>query len=123
MGFTEAISSGFRNYVNFVDRASRSEFWYWFLFVFLVAIAAGLIDLALLPNSAVHPISSLASLALIIPGLAVSVRRLHDIDRSGWWLLLGLVPLIGAIVLLVWYCTRGALGPNRFGPDPLGGRA
>ena len=64
------------------------------------------------------PISALVSLGLFLPGLAVAVRRLHDVDRSGWWLLLAFVPLIGIIVLIVWWCTEGTRGPNRFGPDP-----
>jgi uncharacterized membrane protein YhaH (DUF805 family) len=123
MSFTEAIASGFRNYVNFSGRAARSEYWYWMLFVFLVSIVAGLIDVAVLSNTEVFPVTSLVSLGLFLPELAVSVRRLHDLDRRGWWLLLSLIPLIGAIVLLVWDCMRGTIGPNRFGPDPLGGMA
>jgi uncharacterized membrane protein YhaH (DUF805 family) len=57
-------------------------------------------------------------LAVLLPGIAVSIRRLHDTDRSGWWLLIVLVPLVGAILLIVWYCTEGTRGPNRFGADP-----
>jgi uncharacterized membrane protein YhaH (DUF805 family) len=121
MGFTEAITSGFRNYVNFSGRAVRSEFWYWVLFAILASIVAGLIDLALFGIEGSSPINSLVGLALFLPGLAVSVRRLHDLDRSGWWILLGLIPLVGIIILIVWYCQRGTNGPNRFGPDPLGG--
>jgi uncharacterized membrane protein YhaH (DUF805 family) len=121
MTFTQAIASGFQNYVNFNGRAARSEFWYCFLFTVLVSIAAGLIDAALFPASDVSPVSSLAGLALFLPGLAVSIRRLHDLDRSGWWYLLIFIPLIGLIVLLIWNCTRGTVGPNRFGPDPVGG--
>ena len=63
----------------------------------------------------------LFALALVIPGLAVTVRRLHDTDRSGWTILLGLIPLIGAIMLLVFYCSEGTPGPNRFGDDPKAG--
>jgi uncharacterized membrane protein YhaH (DUF805 family) len=122
MGFTEAITSGFRNYVNFSGRAVRSEFWYWVLFAILASIVAGLIDLALFGVEGSSPINSLVGLALFLPGLAVSVRRLHDLDRSGWWILLGLIPLVGIIILIVWYCQRGTVGVNRFGPDPLGGR-
>jgi uncharacterized membrane protein YhaH (DUF805 family) len=121
MGFTEAITSGFRNYVNFSGRAVRSEFWYWVLFAILASIVAGLIDLALFGAEGSSPINSLVGLALFLPGLAVSVRRLHDLDRSGWWILLGLIPLVGIIILIVWYCQRGTVGVNRFGPDPLGG--
>jgi uncharacterized membrane protein YhaH (DUF805 family) len=123
MTFTQAIASGFQNYVNFNGRAARSEFWYWFLFTVLVSIAAGLGDGVLFPDTDVSPVSSLAGLALFLPGLAVSIRRLHDLDRSGWWYLLIFIPLIGLIVLLIWNCTRGTVGPNRFGPDPLGGAA
>jgi uncharacterized membrane protein YhaH (DUF805 family) len=121
MGFTEAITSGFRNYVNFSGRAVRSEFWYWVLFAILASIVAGLIDLALFGAEGSSPINSLVGLALFLPGLAVSVRRLHDLDRSGWWILLGLIPLVGIIILIIWNCQRGTVGVNRFGPDPLGG--
>src|ERR1700730_9774728 len=121
MGFTQAIAAGFQNYVNFSGRAPRSEYWYWTLFSILATIAAALIDLAVFRNvTDVSPLQSLVSLALFLPGLAVSVRRLHDLDRTGWWFLL-VFTIIGAIVLLVWYCMRGTIGPNRFGPDPLGG--
>ncbi|MEA2950467.1 MAG: hypothetical protein QOI40_5797 [Alphaproteobacteria bacterium] len=123
MSFTQAIANGFQNYVNFSGRAARSEFWYWFLFAILVSIVAGIIDAVLFSSSGLSPVSGLIGLALILPGLAVSVRRLHDLDRSGWWILLGLIPLIGGIILLVWDCMRGTIGPNRFGPDPLGGVA
>jgi uncharacterized membrane protein YhaH (DUF805 family) len=123
MNFTQAIQSGFQNYVGFSGRAVRSEYWYWYLFFVLVAIASALIDFALFPRVDISPVNTLAELALLLPSVAVSVRRLHDLDRTGWWLLIILIPLIGAIVLLVWFCMRGTVGPNRFGPDPLGGAA
>ncbi len=123
MGFIQTIESGFHNYVNFSGRSARSEYWYWYLFFILVAFATGLIDFALFPRSNISPINTIAELALLLPTLAVSVRRLHDLDRSGWWLFLGLIPIIGAIWLLVWFCTRGTVGPNRFGADPLSGTA
>jgi len=66
-----------------------------------------------------EPLATLFYLATLIPALAVSVRRLHDTDSSGWWLLLGLIPLIGMIVLIVWWCLEGSKGYNRFGADPL----
>jgi uncharacterized membrane protein YhaH (DUF805 family) len=115
MGFWQAIASGFSNYVNFSGRACRSEYWYWALFVSLCNIAALIIDNAI----GAYVVSSLFSLAVLLPGLGLAVRRLHDLDRSGWWLLLALIPLIGAIILLIWFCTRGTVGPNRFGPDRL----
>jgi uncharacterized membrane protein YhaH (DUF805 family) len=123
MGFGEAIAAGFRNYVRFSGRASRSEYWYWVLFVALTSLVARIIDFALTGDSRIAMVSAIVSLGLLIPDIAVSVRRLHDRDRSGWFLLLCLIPLIGSIILLVWFCQRGTLGMNRFGPDPLGRRA
>ena len=121
MNFTEAIASGFRNYVGFSGRAPRSEYWYWFLFAVLVNIAATIVDAILFSRADVGPIGLIVGLALFLPGLAVGVRRLHDLDRSGWWILIVFIPIVGVIILLVWACMRGTLGPNRFGPDPLGG--
>lgn len=118
MNFGEAIKSGFGNYVTFSGRAPRSEFWYWILFATLVIAAGGVIDEALLPNSPNGLIAPLLALALLLPGLAVSVRRLHDVNRTGWWLLIYFT-VIGIIFLLIWDCTKGTTGPNRFGPDPL----
>ena len=81
----------------------------------------GVIDERLNPGvglGAFSIVNMLVSLALILPGVAVSVRRLHDIDRTGWWILLGFT-VIGALVLIYWACQRGTPGPNRFGPDPM----
>ena len=64
-------------------------------------------------------LNTIVSLALILPGIAVSVRRLHDIDRTGWWVLLGFIPVIGTLWLIYWACQPGTSGPNRFGPDPM----
>jgi uncharacterized membrane protein YhaH (DUF805 family) len=116
MGFVDSISSGFSNYVTFSGRSVRSEYWYWTLFALLAGLASGLVDGAIFGGPG--PINGLVSLALFLPGLAVSVRRLHDLDRSGWWLLL-ILTIVGGILLLVWYCMRGTVGPNRFGADPL----
>jgi uncharacterized membrane protein YhaH (DUF805 family) len=115
MNFTEAIASGFSNYVNFSDRACRSEYWYWFLFNVIAQVVTSIVDLAI----GVQLTTSIFSLAVLLPGIALGVRRLHDLDRSGWWLLIAFIPLIGAIVLIVWFCTKGTDGPNRFGPDRL----
>ena len=123
MGFGEAITSAFRNYVNFTGRAPRSAFWYWVLFYILVSIPVSIVDVLIAPDATVRPLSTLLGLGLLLPYLAVDVRRLHDIDRSGWWLFIGLIPLVGAIILIVWACQRGTDGPNRFGPDPLAGRS
>jgi uncharacterized membrane protein YhaH (DUF805 family) len=117
VGFGDAIAICFRKYVTFSGRAGRPEFWWWALFELLVLIVAVAVDAFLFhPQSGVGPIYGLSILALLLPGLAVTVRRLHDTDRSGWWILLGFIPF-GGIVLLVFYCLRGTEGPNRFGPQ------
>lgn len=118
MEFPEAIKSGFRNYVNFSGRASRSEYWYWTLFAVIVAIVAGILDGAMFPYQETGPFGAITALILLLPGIAVGIRRLHDIDRTGWWFLLALT-MIGVILLLVWACFKGTGGANRFGSDPL----
>ena len=120
MQFQDAIRSGFRNYVTFAGRASRSEYWYWVLFAFLVTAVSGILDYAIFSDSETGPLQSITSLLLFLPGLAISFRRLHDIDRTGWWWLIAFT-VIGIILLLVWACTRGTAGANRYGPDPLAG--
>ena len=130
MGFGEAIRSGFRKYADFSGRASRSEYWWWALFAFLVWLIAMVLDVIIFPGSIrtgsyayVGVLSGITSLALFLPGFAISVRRLHDIDRSGWWALLLLVPIIGAIILLLFLVSSGTPGMNRFGPRPTRTRA
>lgn len=117
MGFVDAIKAGFSNYVNFSDRACRSEYWYWVLFVVIAEIVANIIDAVI----GLGIVSTIFGLGTILPSLAVAVRRLHDLDRSGWWILLSLIPLVGAIILIIWYCSKGTEGPNRFGADRLAG--
>jgi uncharacterized membrane protein YhaH (DUF805 family) len=114
MGFTAAISHALSNYVTFSGRARRSEYWYFTLFNLIVAIVAAILD-AVIGITAFYP---LAALALLLPGLAVSVRRLHDTGRSGWWIFIALVPLVGLILLLVWYCQDSQPQPNDHGPSP-----
>jgi uncharacterized membrane protein YhaH (DUF805 family) len=119
MNFTDAIKSGFQNYANFSGRDQRSAFWYWVLFSVIVGTVLTLVDQQL-SDEGTPILSGLFSLATLIPNLAIAARRLHDTDRSGWWQLLVFIPLIGIIVLIVWYASRGTSGPNRFGPNPLG---
>lgn len=123
MNFGEAIASVFRNYVTFSGRAARSEYWYWVLFTLLLAIATGILDRAVFPDSesGAGPINTVASIIILLPSLAVGVRRLHDIDRSGWWYLI-VFTIIGIVLLIYWACQPGTPGTNRFGPDPLQGR-
>jgi len=115
MSFTEAIKSGFDNYATFSGRASRAAYWWWFLFAILATIAANILD-----SIIGAPIFSIVvGLGLLLPGLAVSIRRLHDTGRSGWWILIGLIPLIGFIVLIVFYVQEGDAGENEYGPPPI----
>ena len=118
MNFGQAIASGFRNYATFAGRACRSEFWYWTLFSFLVSIVAAILDAAIFAFSPVSPLGAISTIILFLPGLAVAARRLHDLDRTGWWLLI-MLTVIGVVLLLIWDCIKGTTGPNRFGADPL----
>ncbi len=115
MNFKQAIVSGFQNYVNFQGRALRSEYWYWVLFAVLVGLVSKVLDAVLFGGGPNGPLNLIASLALFLPGLAVSVRRLHDVNRSGWWILIAFT-IIGIIPLIYWDCIAGTPGPNRFGP-------
>ena len=117
MGFGEAVSTCFSKYATFTGRARRPEYWYWVLFGVGVGIVATILD-AIVFDTTSSVFSILSSLGLLLPNLAVTVRRLHDIDRSGWWMFILLLPLIGAIVMFVFMCLRGTPGPNRFGQDP-----
>ena len=111
-----------KKYAVFSGRSRRMEYWYFVLFNILVSIVLAGIDALLLgtldSGMGVGLLSGIYGLAILIPSLAVSVRRLHDIDRSGWWILIALVPLIGTIVLLVFALLEGTAGPNRYGPNP-----
>jgi uncharacterized membrane protein YhaH (DUF805 family) len=119
MNFLEAIRSGFRKYATFSGRAVRSEYWFWALFTAVGLAATALLDSAIFGyHPGPTPFKVLFEVATLLPSLAVAARRLHDTDRTAWWLLLFLT-LIGAIALIVWYCEKGTPGPNRFGPDPL----
>ena len=124
MNFQQAIESGFRNYINFTGRATRSELWYWLLFNFLGGIVTSILDGripqdAASSSGALHPLNYLFVLIMFLPTIAVDVRRLHDTNRSGWWLLIGLIPIIGVLVLLLWYCQKGDEGANQYGENPL----
>ena len=122
MNFVEAIASGFRNYVNFSGRAARSEFWFWTLFALIVGIVAGILDTAIfLDGEEVWgPVSKIQTVVLFLPGLSVLFRRLHDIDRTGWWWLLSFT-IIGLFVLIYWAIQPGTPGADRFGANPLQG--
>lgn len=115
MTFAGAIRSVLGNYVNFEGRAPRAEYWWWQLAMVLVALLVGGVGYSTNPFA---QSAGLLGLLLFLPSLAVAIRRLHDTDRSGWFILLVFVPLIGSLILLWWYLKPGTPGPNRFGPDP-----
>ncbi len=118
-----------RRYADFEGRSRRMEYWMFSLAVFAVSVVVEMLLFStggfshgfnLLATLLVVPLV-LFSLALFIPSLAVTVRRLHDQDKSGWFILLGLIPVIGGLVVLVLMCLGGTPGENRFGPDPKAG--
>lgn len=114
MDFMTAVKHVFANYANFSGRARRSEYWWFYLFNMIVNVVAQTVDAAIgLPI-----LTIIAFLALIVPGIAVGVRRMHDVGRSGWWLLILLVPLVGFILVIYWFVQRGTVGPNEYGSDP-----
>ncbi|HPT31155.1 MAG TPA: DUF805 domain-containing protein [Prolixibacteraceae bacterium] len=120
-----------KKYADFSGRARRKEYWMFVLFNLIFIVAAGVLDNifgttfkisgygeAAMPYGWLY---MLYALFVLIPGLAVCVRRLHDVGKSGWMILIALIPLIGAIWLLVLYCTAGDAGENKYGPDPKAG--
>lgn len=113
----------FENYANFNGRARRSEYWYFALVNLITLIIAAVLDSTLGFNFAPLPygyLYVLVALATFLPGLAVAVRRLHDVGKSGWFYFIVLIPIIGAIWLLVLFFTEGNQGENQYGPDPKG---
>lgn len=112
-------------YADFSGRSRRMEFWMFAVMNIGASIVASILDGILgmsgMIAGAYGPVSLIVGLGLLVPGIAVGVRRLHDQDKSGWWLLIALVPVIGAIALLVFYFLEGTKGDNRFGPDPKAG--
>ena len=123
-----------KQYVDFSGRARRREYWMFVLVNVVIVIVLSVIDTLLgtggfratagggsfYAANSLGLLSGLYTLAVLLPSIAVTVRRLHDTDRSGWWILLGFIPIIGGIILLVFYVLEGTRGPNRFGPDPKG---
>ena len=127
MGFGEAVGLFFKNYANFQGRSRRAEYWWPFLFIFLIAFAAQIVagifvamgDAGAMLGGLIMIVYFLFALAIIVPSIAVGVRRLHDKDMTGWLMLIGLIPF-GGLVLLVFFCLEGTKGPNKYGPDPKG---
>jgi uncharacterized membrane protein YhaH (DUF805 family) len=115
-----------KKYADFSGRAQRAEFWFFVLFFLIIFIVLTIVDGMIgTMNSAMGMgiLSLIFYLAMFVPSLSVTARRLHDTDRSGWWILISLVPLVGSIVLLVFMILDGTPGDNRFGPNPKGATA
>lgn len=116
MDFQTAVKTCFQKYATFSGRAKRPEFWWFILFYFVVGCILNIIDGILFGfSSDIRVLSSIFGLAIFLPNLAVAVRRLHDIGRSGWWILIGLIPFVGWIVLIYWYCQPSEQGTNQYG--------
>lgn len=114
------IQSCLVNYARFSGRASRSQYWGFTLCLCLILFVAKWLDHALFAKD-LPLLGTLVWVGAVLPYFSVAVRRLHDINRGGWWLLMDLVPMIGPFALIVVNCLKGTAGPNRFGPDPLAG--
>ena len=119
----QSVKRVLSRYATFSGRASRPEFWWWVLATFIAQLVTQALDAMLFGNlgdDPGQPISMVLALAIFLPGIAVAARRLHDVGKSGWWLLLALIPILGVLVLVYFYVQPSEAGPNEFGlPDPL----
>ncbi len=129
-----AIVENFRRivttqYIDFEGRTARDVFWYYVLAYIVLYVIASVLE-SILGFGALgpfgyfyynpRPLTGLLLLALLLPSLGIAARRLHDTGRSAWWLLIGLIPLVGWLILVYWYVRPGTVGTNQFGPDPKG---
>ncbi len=121
MSMVEAVKSVFGQYATFTGRARRSEYWYFTLFNFLVSLVISVLWAVILRGEgSLNFLSGIWTLATFVPSLAVSIRRLHDTGKSGWYCLISLIPLVGAIILIVFLATDSQPGTNQYGPNPKG---
>lgn len=119
VSFGEAVQRAIiENYCNFNGRASRSEYWFFALFNFIISFVLGFLTGLTGGAMFLTVLTYIISLALLLPGLGLSVRRLHDINRSGWWVLIGLIPIVGAIILIIWFAKESDPVENQYGPVP-----
>jgi len=124
INFLDSIKICFKKYLVIEGRASRSEYWYWFLFVFIIGLLVDYLDatIAGVPwleyEKLYGPLGIILTIITFLPGLAVGVRRLHDVNKSGWWLLISFT-VIGLVPLLIWTVSKGNSGKNQFGEYPL----
>jgi len=113
-----SVTTCFSKYATFQGRASLSEYWHFALFMLIGNLVCGLLDLVVFPEMALSPLGAIFNLVTFLPSIAVTTRRLHDIDKSGWWQLINIIPLIGSLIFLVWITSLGRRGSNRFGDNP-----
>ena len=111
-----------KNYITFTGRSRRAAYWMFVLFNFIAVILANVIDnvLGLAGEAGYGPVSMIYGLAVFLPGLALAIRRLHDTGRSGWWMLIGFIPIVGLIVLIIFFVQDSQAGSNQYGPNPKG---
>jgi len=130
MTFTQSIKTVLAKFATFDGRAMRSEYWWFALFALLVSIPLNFVDQLLVAPALGYEsfqeatpqfLSWLFSLAILLPSIAVAVRRMHDLNKSGWWVLIAFIPILGILLILYWFVQRGTVGGNQYGPDPFGG--
>ncbi len=121
MNFQQAVTSVLSKYMTFSGRASRSEYWWFALFHLICQAVLRIADFALFDMVTMRdgPLAFIFTFLIFLPAISVQVRRLHDVNRSGWWVLIGLIPVVGFLLLLYWSVQRGTEADNEYGPDPL----
>lgn len=113
--FQEAVTRALKvNYCNFQDRASRSEYWWFALFNFLVNAVISGVFTVFFNEYVANVVTTVVGLALFLPSLGLMVRRLHDIGKSGWWVLLSFIPVVGWIIIIIWLCKESQPVPNSY---------
>ncbi len=117
MSFFEAIAACFSRYADFKGRAARAEFWWFLLFLLLASAFANLMTKSFFGDIAANVVSSIFFLAVVVPTMSVSARRLHDMNHTGWWQLLSVLG-VGTMILLIWFMLPGTKDVNRFGNPP-----
>jgi uncharacterized membrane protein YhaH (DUF805 family) len=116
MNMQEAVRSVLSQYATFSGRARRSEYWFFYLAFVIVTVVASILDLII----GMQILQWIVTAAAIVPSISAGTRRLHDTGRSGWWQLIGIIPIVGWILVIVWYATDSNPGSNQYGPNPKG---
>ena len=121
MSFTQAIQTCLKEkYFDFKGRAPRSEYWWFALFGWAMMIILSILDDLIFNTASGYGfLTTIWGLLILLPSIGVGIRRLHDLDKSGWWLLISLIPIIGFFILVFFFVKQGTRGQNRFGVDPL----